>query len=332
MQGILLCCKKNQVWICYEVHEMVWIKQGKIFVNEKNSYWNQTHAQSPIIDSSDDKIWRIYYNTRDLQCRTRPSYIDVEAGNPKNILYVHNEPILDLGSLGSFDDCGAMCSDIINRSDGKYLYYLGWNVRNTISYHLSIGVAHSLDGKKFKKCFEGPIMDRINIEPYLCTSCSIIVENDCWKMWYTSGTGHKVINGHDEPYYNIKYATSKNGLNWDRKNIVSIKYKNEYEALGVPSVLFEDNKYKMWYSYRNVCDYRTNKDVSYRIGYAESSDGIYFIRMDDKVGIDVSPQKDEWDSEMVAYGRVIKFKEKKYMFYNGNGFGKTGFGYAVWED
>lgn len=311
---------------------MPWIKQGKIFENQKNAYWNQTHAQAPIIDSSDDKIWRIYYNTRDLQHRTRPSYVEVEAGNPKNILYIHNKPILELGKLGSFDDCGVMSTNIVDKDGEKYLYYLGWNVRNTVSYHLSIGMAVSSDGKNFKKIFEGPIMDRNNIEPYMCASCYVIFENDCWKMWYTSGTGHEIINGHDEPFYNIKYATSQNGIDWKRNNTVSIDYKNEHEALGVPSVIFEDNKYKMWYSYRDVCEYRSNKNVSYRVGYAESIDGIKFSRMDDKAGIDVSENKVEWDAEMVAYGRVIKYKDTKFMFYNGNGFGQTGFGYAIWED
>lgn len=310
---------------------MGWVKKGNFFKNKNNDYWNKTHAQSPVIDIVDDNIWRIYYNTRDLNKRTRISYIEVEAGNPENILYIHNKPILELGDIGDFDDCGVMCSDIVNFNGKKYLYYLGWNVRNTIPYHLSIGLAVSDDGKYFKKLFKGPILDRTNIEPYLCTSCCVVIENDCWKMWYTSGTGYKIINNYVEPLYNIKYATSKDGVKWNRENVVSVDYNNNHEALGVPSVLFEDGKYKMWYSYRDIFDYRINAKHSYRIGYAESNDGIYFNRMDNKAGIDISKLDNEWDSEMIAYGKVIKNKNEKYMFYNGNGFGQTGIGYAIWE-
>ena len=66
---------------------------------------------------------------------------------------------------------------------------------------------------------------------------------------------------------------------------------------------------------------------SYRIGYAESEDGIHFNRMDEKVGIDVS--KFGWDSEMICYPHVFAHNGEKYMLYNGNGYGKEGIGLAV---
>jgi hypothetical protein len=83
----------------------------------------------------------------------------------------------------------------------------------------------------------------------------------------------------------------------------------------------------MWYSYRGLENYRTDKSNSYRIGYAESADGIEWIRKDDYLGLDVSPSG--WDSEMVAYPYIYADATKKYMFYNGNGFGRSGLGCAV---
>jgi hypothetical protein len=47
------------------------------------------------------------------------------------------------------------------------------------------------------------------------------------------------------------------------------------------------------------------------------------------VGIDVSHSG--WDSEMIAYACVFKHGNKWHMLYNGNGYGKTGIGYAVCE-
>jgi len=32
---------------------------------------------------------------------------------------------------------------------------------------------------------------------------------------------------------------------------------------------------------------------------------------------------------MVEYPHVIAYQNQMYMFYNGNGFGETGFGYAI---
>lgn len=311
---------------------MGWIKKGRIFEPEKDAYWNKSHAQEPVVDCVNDEIWRIYYNTRDEQNRTRCSYIEVEAGKPDNITYICKAPILELGPLGAFDDCGTMCTSILTVNGIKYLYYIGWNVRNTISYHLSLGVATSADGINFKKCFEGPILDRNYLEGYMCASCYVLHEENDWKMWYTSGTGHKIIGGRNEPFYKIKYATSVDGILWNRENITSIEYKNDHEALGVPTVLYENDRYKMWYSYRDVSAYRESRGNSYRIGYAESDDGKTFKRMDEKAEIDISLEKEAWDSEMIAYGKVIKHNGKKYMFYNGNGFGQSGIGYAMWED
>ena len=86
----------------------------------------------------------------------------------------------------------------------------------------------------------------------------------------------------------------------------------------------------MWYSYRGGSEYRTNLSQSYRIGYAESLDGLKWTRKDEQVGIDVS--KSGWDSEMICYPFVLDINDRRYMFYNGNGFGKSGLGYAMLDD
>jgi len=103
--------------------------------------------------------------------------------------------------------------------------------------------------------------------------------------------------------------------------------KFEGEANARPCVLKEDGLYKMWYCYRGSIDYRTDKRQSYRLGYAESADGISWIRKDEQVGIDVS--EDGWDSTMICYPYVYVHKGRKYLLYNGNGFGESGIGYAV---
>jgi hypothetical protein len=76
----------------------------------------------------------------------------------------------------------------------------------------------------------------------------------------------------------------------------------------------------MFYSIRT-------RSKGYRLGYAESKDGVTWQRRDDDVGIDVSA--DGWDSEMIAYASVVAHGDKVYMFYNGNNCGATGFGYAI---
>lgn len=128
--------------------------------------------------------------------------------------------------------------------------------------------------------------------------------------------------------YHIKYAESENGIDWRRENVNCILPKNALEATARPCVIKDGSLYKMWYSRRDIIDFRTDKNHSYRAGYAESPDGLHWRKLDEKVGIDISEKKEDWDSEAIAYPYVLKLKHKLVLFYNGNNFGKTGFGYA----
>jgi hypothetical protein len=94
-------------------------------------------------------------------------------------------------------------------------------------------------------------------------------------------------------------------------------------------VIKSGDLYQMWYCYRHSEDYRDGSG-SYRIGYAESRDGMAFERHEDRVGLSVSA--DGWDSTMICYPYVLRIDGRTLMFYNGNGFGQTGFGYAQLEE
>lgn len=310
---------------------MKWMKKGLIFKPDNNFEWMVHHACVPIANKVNDEVLRIYFGPRDKYNRTVTTFIEVEADDPSNVLYVHDKPVLSLGKLGCFDDSGAMPSCIVNYKNKKYLYYIGWNIGVTVSYRNSIGLAVSDDGGlTFNRAYEGPVVDRTHLEPYFTASPYVIIDNGIWRMWYASCTGWIVHNNRTEPLYQIKYAQSQDGIHWIRENVTCVDYKFDKEANARPCVIKEDGIYKMWYCYRGSFDYRTNKDQSYRIGYAESTDGIKWIRKDEKAGIDRS--EDGWDSEMMEYPYVYEHKGRKYMLYNGNGFGKSGFGYAILEE
>jgi len=56
---------------------------------------------------------------------------------------------------------------------------------------------------------------------------------------------------------------------------------------------------------------------------------VTWTRKDREVGI--QPSDSGWDSEMLCYPCVVDAHGARYMFYNGNLRGSTGFGYAVLE-
>lgn len=310
---------------------MRWIKKGVIFVPKGENPNMTSHASIPFAEVTNKGTIRIYFSSRNSKGQSLPYSLDLNPNNLNEILTLNEEPLFLLGNLGTFDDNGIMPSCIVNFANRKYLYYIGWNPQVTVSYRLSIGLAFSDDfGETFTKFYKGPICDRSIYEPYFNTAPYIIVENNTWKMWYISCTEWKIINSYPEPLYHVKYAESNDGIRWDKKGIVCVDYDENAEAIGRPCVIKENNTYRMWYSYRRISDYRNSKDNSYRIGYAESYDGIKWERKDHIVGIERS--NEGWDSEMIEYCHILNFKGKKHMFYNGNGFGKTGFGYAVLEE
>jgi len=297
-------------------------------VPDRNHDWMMSHAQVPLADPISGDTLRIYFGTRDEGNRTVTSFIEVDSKKPSRVTYVHDRPALGLGELGCFDDCGAMPSWIVDRGAAKYLYYTGWNPSTTVPYRNSIGLAISEDGgRSFQRAFPGPIMDRTREEPHFCAVPCVMIEGGLWRMWYLSCVGWKIVHGRPEPRYHIKYAESSDGISWDRRGLVCIDFNSESEGGIVrPSVLKDKSLYRMWYSYRGLEDYRTNKRHSYRIGYAESADGLQWNRKDE-LGLDVSEAG--WDSEMVAYPFVFSREKVEYLFYNGNGFGRSGIGYAT---
>jgi hypothetical protein len=309
---------------------MKWIKKGVIFAPDHNSDWMVSHASVPVVDEVRAGVLRIYFGTRDQQGRSHTSYIEVDAAHPENILYQHERPILDFGSPGTFDDSGIMPSWIVNRENKKYLYYIGWNPQVTVSYRLAIGLAVSEDdGQSFQKISAGPICDRAIDEPFFNTAPCVLIDGDQWRMWYVSCTGWETAGEVSEPRYHVKYAESADGIVWRKTGHVCIDYDERTGAIGRPCVYQDGDVYKMLYSYRGIRGYRDDPAQSYRLGYAESRDGLTWERRDEEVGIKAS--ESGWDSGMIEYA-YVHGRQPKFLFYNGNGFGASGFGYAVLEE
>ena len=295
-----------------------WSKKGLIFAPENKSDWLSSHAALPVADRIGD-VYRIYFSSRDKSNRARIGYFETDLAFEK-VLRVSENPILGLGPLGAFDDSGVTTSWIVNQGDKKYLYYSGWNLGVTIPFYFFVGLATSEDeGATYQRVSSAPILERSSIDPYLTASPCILVEDGRWRMWYVSGTGWELQDGQPHHRYHIKYAESFDGIHWMREGVICIDYQSlEEYAIARPCVIHEGGIYKMWYSSRGT---------SYRIGYAESADGLEWTRKDGNIGIDVS--ESGWDSEMIEYPYVFNHEGNNYMLYNGNGYGKTGIGLAV---
>lgn len=309
-----------------------WFRRDWVYSASGRHGFDRSHCHKPTPLLIDAHTVRVYFGVRDGANITRTTFIDVSADDPTQVRYVHDRPVLDVGKLGAFDDSGANVSAVCRYGDLVYLYFIGWNPGRTVPTRNAIGLAVSRDGgTTFTRLYDGAVLDRTKDEPYYTGAVEVLREGEAWRMWYTSGTEWARIDGKPEIRYHIKYAESDDGIDWRRPGLSCIPPRHALEATARPCVRRLGDRYLMWYSRRDIVAFRTEHAHSYRGGFAESADGRVWQRRDEAFGLDPAPLG--WDSEAIAYPYVLVLGDRLLMFYNGNGFGRSGFGVAQarWE-
>ena len=303
---------------------MVWEKRGQIYVPDGSQWWARSLAHLPTVYQLDSERLRVYFAGLDEQQYGRIGYVDLDAHDPGRVLEVGQEPVLDLGEPGMFDDSGVNPATVLDVNGDRYFYYVGWQRSTRVPYLLFAGLAISTNGGPFTRYARTPILDRTDREPFIRSAMTVVREGQGFRAWYVSATSWTTIDGRLLPSYVIRMATSADGIHWQAQEQEQpvISLLDDEFGFGRPWVIQTDGLYKMWYSIRS-------RSRPYRIGYAESVDGISWVRKDDAVGITAS--RDGWDSEMICHVSVLDIDGSLTMFYNGNGHGASGFGYAVWK-
>jgi hypothetical protein len=296
---------------------MAWEPKGLLLPAPLSVEWAASHAALPHAHALPDGRTRLFFSSRDERGRSQIGHADIDLSRPAEAPRIGAEPVLGPGALGAFDDNGVTTSCLVRDGDRRLLYYTGWSLGRTVPFYLFVGCAVSDDGgETFVRVSEAPILDRSEVDPYLVASPWILVENGLWRMWYVSATGWRVVDGAPQHRYHVKYAESRDGLSWERTGIVCVDFESDAEyAISRPCVVRDDDRYRMWFSSRGE---------AYRIGYAESDDGVRWERKD--AGIASSGA---WDSEMQAYPAILDEGGRRHLLYNGNGYGRTGVGWAT---
>lgn len=305
---------------------MKWKKKGLICSYETiDISWYKKNTMVPLPYLIDDRRLRIFVTMCDKHNVGRIGYIDVDPSRPSEIIGYSKAPVIDIGADGCFCDNGVVTSSLLNVGTDLYLYYSGYQSGVKVPYHIFSGVALSKDnGHNFTNLSaQSPILDRIEDEVFMRSSPRVIQEGDSFRVWYQSDTGGGwIANGEKRlPLYDLKHLIVNSPFCWPHvPGKVSIPLANEDEHGITRGALWkEDDLYKIIYSIRTL-------SKGYRLGYAESRDGITFTRRDDQVGIDVSSSG--WDSEMIAFPERFQYRDKTYLFYCGNHYGIAGMGYA----
>ena len=301
-----------------------WRKLGKIFEPRVLHPLMQSHAANPTVLLLGGGLVRVYFSARANDQRASIGWAVFDLQRPElGALEVSNAPVLSPGAPGTFDDSGVSMGCFASVEGDLRLYYLGWNLGVTVPWRNSIGMAVSRDaGLSFERHSPAPLIDRCHADPFSISYPWVIKRGDNdWLIWYGSNLSWGSGKSQEEMAHLIKVGISDDGINWVRNGQIALPFQNASEyAMSKPCVILDGDVYRMWYSLRGA---------GYRIGYAESLNGLQWSRSDKSVGITVSDSG--WDSETIEYPCVFDAIGARWMLYNGNGYGKTGFGLAVME-
>lgn len=300
---------------------MKWHKLGVVWKPDGSLDWARTHAMGPTPYRLNDDVIRVYLTCLDDKGRGRPSYVDVSSADPTQIVKVSTQPLLDVGEPGSFDDNGLMALSLVPvDAQTVYMYYAGFELCTNVRYRIFTGLAISRDGgETFKRYSKAPILDRSDSERLFRCGNFVAKAGGVFKLWYVAGSDWTELHGKMMPVYDLRYQESADGITWSDCGTLSMALTNDDEhGFGRPWIVArDDGTYQMFYSIRR------RSFAAYRLGYAESTDGIRWVRKDNEMGLDVSPTG--VDSDAIMYSAVVSVGPKTYCFYNGNNFGEQGF-------
>ena len=319
---------------------MKWRKLGKIFDPTEFRLANDCveFAQSPQVLVFDNYV-RIYFSTRKRdpvngKYLSHIAFVDMDKNFKVNKVSSHT--VIELGKLGCYDEHGVFPLNILRGGKEIYGYIGGWSRRVSVSVDTSIGLAISHDkGLTFQRIGDGPVVSSSAHEPFLVGDPFVAVFEDRYHMWYIFGIQWKKFVDDEAPdrIYRIGHAISDNGIVWRKdeegRQIIATRLSEE-ESQALPTVAYFNGRYNMFFCYRQSFDFRKNSARAYRIGYAYSDNLRDWVRDDANVGIDVT--EGSWDSDMLCYPHVFHCDGRVYLLYNGNEFGRFGFGLAVLDE
>ena len=316
-----------------------WNKRGQVFDVRDHPlpFAPDGFAQSPQALVRKHDV-RVYFSCRQRDVLgkfvSRVAYADFDFGFTR-ILRTSAKPVIAPGAPGTFDEHGIFPLSPLPVGDQLLALTTGWTRRQSVSTDGGIGLVISHDGgETFIRSSAGPILSASLHEPFLVSDGFALAINGRYHLWYIHGVrwlDSGVAGVAAERVYKIAHAVSSDLVQWQRTGRQIIRDRlNADECQAVPTVIEHGGRWHMVFCYRHAVDFRDNPAKSYRLGHASSADGVRWDRDDNDWALPVSSQG--WDADMACYPNLFKLNGQVHLLYNGNQFGRFGFGLAVLED
>lgn len=255
-----------------------------------------------VIYNQDLLKFQAWYRATDASKVARIGYAESTNG----VSWTKNSAaVLNPGASGAWDAKALAFPSVVYKDGAYVMYYHGQDSSNK----LRIGRATSPDGKVWTKdaTFVMEATATTTWEAKAVSSPSVLFDADenLWKMWYTGSDGTTLRTGYassaDGKVWtkNANYVVGAGGTGtWDSKRVVFARVHKE------------KGLYHMFYSGDDI-----NNTFTYEIGYATSTDGINWTKLDDPVfSFSTTGQ---FDSFMVYSAEVIPSFDAYSMYYSG---------------
>lgn len=233
---------------------------------------------------------------------------------------------------GGFDEHGIFPFSPLKVGELLYSFTTGWRRMKSVPVETAIGLMISSDGGiSFERHGTGPIVNRSLMEPFLVCDAQVVDWNSQFHMFYLFGTKwtDDPRTGAPERTYKIGHLVSDSIDQWPiGTGTPIIPEIIPLEAQALPSVSPNADGLEMVFCFRKSTDFRQGGPGSYDLGYASSIDGESWTRND----FFVKWGRTKFDSEMRCYPSFLDLANRRVVLYNGNSFGRFGFGMvSLWR-
>lgn len=298
---------------------MRWRKRGLVFDARDKVPFARDSVLTPTPVLLGDTI-RVFAGFRDTKGTSRIGFVDLRADDPGRVVNWSEQPALDIGRPGTFDDNGVILGDVVACDAGWRMYYVGFQQVARAKFLAFTGLAVAgPDCRIFTRVSEAPVLDRADEGLYIRAVHTVRREGGVWRAWYAAGDGWEQINGTPYPRYHVRHVTSTDGVVFPPAGDACLHPTGTEYRIGRPRVFRDGDRYRM------LCTKGTIEG-DYLPAYAESRDGVHWQREDELAGLVPSPSG--WDSRQLCYPAVLDVGMRRYVFYNGRDMGREGFGFA----
>lgn len=293
--------------------------------NLKKPHWWNSHFMAPAAIDLGGVI-RIFLGGHDKQGISRIGFIDVSKDQPEEILRISEDPSLDVGEAGCFDENGVFPGSIFKFQDKFYLSYTGFQLGMKIPHYNFGNIAiFNDDLTKLTRIQKSPLLDRS--EEGLTVRAGITIQENGKDsiMLYSAGSTFEIINNKLRPNYSIFRQNILGIHNFSDSGSEVLRFNNESEhGLGRPYLVNFKGRLLCFYTIRN-------RSFLYRSGVAiHSSTNDNFERNDALVSRMGSNIKG-FDEQMVYFPAPCVVENELWVFYSGNNFGKSGLGISIFR-